>query len=148
MTKTYLIEGDFMPLARHRATKGKLFDAYAHSHLIFTSVLESQHMKERLFKGNVAVKAIFYLDFPDGMGQQRKMGMDNRFHTTRPTLGALMKAVEDICTGLLFEDPAIIVSMLIEKRLSMTPRLELIISEVKDAKRDGEEAKTPQRDDR
>lgn len=137
MIKTYSIEGDFMPLARHRAFRGKLFDAWAHSHMIFTSVLESQHLKERLFRGNLAVKAVFYLDFPDGMGEQRRKERNNNFHTTRPTLGALTKAIEELCTGLLFEDPAIIVSMLIEKRLSRTPRLELIISEVPHAKGTG-----------
>ena len=147
MTKTYLIEGDFMPLARHRAYSGKIFDAWAHSHLTFTSVLEGQHMKDRHFKGNLAVKAVFYLDFPDGMGVQRRRERDNRWHTTRPTLGALTKAIEDLCTGLLFEDPAIIVSMLIEKRLSIIPRLELIISEVSNAKRDGSEEKAQQRED-
>lgn len=137
-----------MPLARHRVIRGKLFDAWAHSNHVFTNVLEAQHMQERHFKGNLAIKAVFFLDFPDGMGQQRRKERDNRYHTTRPTLGALMKAIEDLCTGLLFEDPAIIVSMLIEKRLSTVPRLELIISEVTDAKRDGNEEKTPQRDDR
>jgi len=132
-----LIEGDFMPLARHRASRGKLFDAWAHSHLIFTSVLETQHMKQRFFESPIAIKAIFFLDFPEGMGEKRRQERNNRFHMTRPALGALTKAIEDLCTGLLFEDPAIIVSMLIEKRLSIIPRLELIISEVKDAKRDG-----------
>jgi Holliday junction resolvase RusA-like endonuclease len=145
--KIYLIEGDMVPLSRHRGGT-KFYDAWAEAHMVFTNVIESQHMQDRPFIGPLAIQATFYLGYPDGMSLKRRTERDGCYYTNRPTLGALTKVIEDMCSGLLFEEPATIVSMSIEKRVSTHPRLTLLISEVEDAKRDGNEEKTPQGDDR
>lgn len=142
MVKNYEIEGDFSPLARGRTNGGKQFDTWSHAVLLFGNGIESQHMGERLFKGHLSVDMVFYLAFEMGVGEKRRQLLNNKHVSSRPRMSALLKALEEICVGVLFEDGSIIVSVRAEKRRSTNPRLEMIITEIDDAKGTGSKEKT------
>jgi Holliday junction resolvase RusA-like endonuclease len=130
MVKVYVLEGDFTGLTRGRLYSGQVFDAWQHAQLIFSNHLESQHLGERKFKGKVILEAIFYLPFERGVGERKQKERDGNYATNKPTMSALLKAFEDLCTGMLFEEAAILVAVKVEKRLSRQPRLELVITEI------------------
>lgn len=145
MIKVYVVEGDFTGLTRGRLYSGQVFDAWQHAQLLFSNNLESQHLGERKFMGKVMLEVIFYLPFERGVGERKKKERDGNYSANKPTVSALMKALEELCTGMLFEEAAILVAVKVEKRSSRLPRLEIVITEIEDAKRN-DEKKAPQRE--
>jgi Holliday junction resolvase RusA-like endonuclease len=109
---------------------GRVFDDHAHMALSMENIFESQLLGARKFKGNVKVEAIVFMPFPDGMGAIRRKERDGHYYRNSPTLAGMMRAVELTCGNLLFEKDTVIVAMSMEKRWSVEPRLEMIISEL------------------
>jgi Holliday junction resolvase RusA-like endonuclease len=139
MTKSYVIEGDFTSLTRGRLYSGKLYDAWQQYTMLFGNGLESQHMGSRKFMGKVRVDAIFYIPLSGGISEKVRTEKCNSYASTKPNISALMRALEIVCTGILFEDAAIIVSMSATKVLSNMPRIEILITEIQNGKRTDEE---------
>jgi Holliday junction resolvase RusA-like endonuclease len=94
------------------------------------NVFESQLLGTGKFKGNVRVDALVYMPFPEGMGEKRQKEKDNHYYRNNPSVAGMMRALEGVCGDLLFEKDTVIVAMSMEKRWSVDPRLEMIISEV------------------
>lgn len=147
MTKSYVVEGDFTSLTRGRLYSGKLYDVWQQHSMLFGNGLESQHMGSRKFMGKVRVDVVFYIPFSGGISEKVRNEKCNSYLHNKPNISALMRALEIVCTGILFEDAAIIVSMSATKVLSTSPRIEIVITEIQNGKRTNEE-KTPQRDNR
>lgn len=130
MNRVYTFEGNFMPLVRGRVSQGKVFDEYAHTRMSFLNVIEAQHGCDRKFAGKLALKILLLLPFSDGMSKQKQIEKNNFYHTNRPTLSLFIRTLEDLLAGVLFNDGSIIVSVQAEKRMSVRPGVEFILSEI------------------
>ncbi len=130
MTRSFLYSGDVSPLFKQRFLGNKVYDSYSHMTITMAGVFEAQLLGERKFKGNVTVSAIIHMPFPDGMLLKRRQEKNGHYYTSSPTLAAMMRGLEIACADLLFDKDTVIVAMNIEKRWSVDPRLEMIISEV------------------
>jgi Holliday junction resolvase RusA-like endonuclease len=130
MMRNYLFEGSFMSLVRGRASQGMLCDEYTLTKIKFFNVIESQHGSERKFKGRLNLRLILLLPFPNGTGKIKQAERTGMYHTCRPTLSLFIRTLEDLLAGLLFTDGSIIVSVQAEKRISATPSVEFILTEI------------------
>lgn len=121
----YVIMGAPIPLARPRFSKKTVFDSQKHKKLIMGIHLRNQHQDKPMYTGNLHMDIVFYLISPS----VRKHGdMEEAYHVKRPDLSNLIKFVEDIGTGILYEDDALICSLTATKKYSKEPRTEFEIT--------------------
>lgn len=130
MTKSFLYTGDVSPLFKQRYLGGRVYDSYSHMTITMAGVFETQLLGECKFKGSVKVDAVIHMPFPEGMLHKRRQEKNGQYYTNAPTLAGMMRGLELVCSDLLFEKDTVIVAMSIEKRWSVDPRLEMVISEV------------------
>lgn len=126
----FLYAGDISPLFRGRTMNERVYNDHTHMNICMQNVFESQLLGTGKFKGNVRVDALVYMPFPEGMGEKRQKEKDNHYYRNNPSVAGMMRALEGVCGDLLFEKDTVIVAMSMEKRWSVDPRLEMIISEV------------------
>ncbi len=130
MIRSFLYDGDISPLFKNRLNGGRIYDDHAHMELSMANKFEEQLMGERKFRGNVKVDSRLFMTFPDGMSLLRRKEREEHFYRNSPTIAGMMRALEFVCANLLFDKDAVIVAMSMEKRWSLYPRLEMIISEL------------------
>lgn len=149
MMRKFLYHGDIMPLFKQRQNGGRVYDSFSHLRDGLENIFESQLMG-RKFKGNISIESWLFLPFPEGMGKIRQKEKDNHYYRSAPTLAIMLRALETVCGDLLFEKDTAIVAMSMEKRWSMDPRLEMVISELSahGKKAENKEECSGQREDR
>lgn len=120
----YIIKGDPVPLARPRFHMRRVYDSQKHKKLVAGISLQQQHDNRPFFEGNLQLIMTFFLK----IAKKRDISKyDQQYHAQRPDLSNLIKFVEDIGTGILYKDDAIIASVTAEKFYSTEPRTEFEI---------------------
>ena len=131
--KTYLIEGNPVPLARGRFGGGKVYDSQKGLKLIAAMALRNQHNNLPLYSGAVCITAQFFMPIPKA--SQPKSGkpskLEGKPHIQKPDLDNLLKWVCDISSGILYHDDAIVWQIMGQKFFDTHPRTEITIWEQK-----------------
>jgi len=92
--------------------------------------LTHQHGQRPLFQGALHFDVVFYFPFPQAISKAKLATMAGKFHIYRPDLSNLIKFIEDVATGILFNDDCLIASIVAKKCYDHTPRTELSIRTV------------------
>lgn len=130
MTKNYVFYGDFLPMVKARPSNGRSFDEHMASKIKLEHIIESQHGKDDRFKGNLHMRVVFYTPMPDGISQKRREKGDGMYYNCRPAIGCFVKALELAIADIILSESAVVVSVEAEKRRSIEPRVEFILSEI------------------
>ncbi|MCI3922444.1 RusA family crossover junction endodeoxyribonuclease [Paenibacillus sp. TRM 82003] len=78
----------------------------------------------------VGVKVTFYMPIPQSLSQKKQREMNGTYHTKKPDIDNLVKALFDGANGIIWRDDNQVVRVETEKRYSDDPRIELIVEEV------------------
>jgi len=128
--KSYIIPGTPIPLKRARVNfqKGRIYDDQNILKENIRFFLKQQHGDAPLFAGPLKVSFVFYF---------KKNKITNFYHTYIPDLSNLIKMVEDIGTGILYEDDCLIAEISAVKCYSSSSRTEFTITELAKGESDG-----------
>ena len=126
----YVLEGDPIPLARCRLTRGPkshVFDAQATLKRCVAITLKNQHENRPMYKGPLRVDFFFYFYIP----RTRKDLKEGDYKKSRPDFDNLIKMVADIGQiAELWKDDASIVAGEFLKVYSHNPRTEFVVFEL------------------
>lgn len=125
--RTYVIEGDPVPLARARFGNGRCWDSQKQTKLAWQLMLSNQH-RGPLFSGPIDFTVIFFMPCPAKLAKRKHAELLNTYHHARPDTSNLVKFVEDVATKILYHDDAIIASLHAIKIYSDNPRVQLTIT--------------------
>lgn len=138
----YIIDGDPIAWARAAPSKyRKMWDTQKHIKFEYGISLRKQHKSDKLFEGPLLLDVTFYFKKPKSC--VRKEGS---YHIYKPDLSNLIKLIEDIGSGILYKDDAIIASITAHKKYDAQPRTEFrIIPLEKEEYNDNEEKESKDR---
>lgn len=131
--KTYVIEGNPVPLARGRIAGGKVYDSQKSLKLIAALDLRNQHAEAPLFVGPVCMTVQFFMPVPKASRPKsgKPSKLEGQPHSQKPDLDNLLKWVCDISSGILYHDDAIVWQIMGQKFFDANPRTEITIWEQK-----------------
>jgi|SRR5579859_493398 len=108
----YVIEGKPVPLQRARFARDHCWDAQKALKCSIAISLERQHRDFPLLSGPLKLNITFYFAEPVKKRHKLKQPVTEchalRSHITKPDLSNLIKFVEDVATGIIYSDDAII----------------------------------------
>jgi Holliday junction resolvase RusA-like endonuclease len=93
-----------------------------------TIILQNQHGDRPMFKGAIHLDVIFFF----GMKSMSKKTQQKKFHTPhqfRPDLYNMIRYLEDMAHGILWEDDCIIASINAQKRYHFKPHTTFRVSQ-------------------
>lgn len=123
MAKRYIIPYDPIAWARPVPRHSRVWDAQKNLKFSWGIVIAKQHENLPLFKGPLHLDIHFYFKIP-------KKKKDSKYYIAKPDLSNLIKLIEDICTGILYEDDRLIVYITSTKTYDAQPRTEFSIYEI------------------
>jgi len=125
----YVIPGDPVPLLRARMAKGRRpWDSQKQIKMHCGLQLTQQHGHRPPFQGALHFDVTFYFPFPQAISKAKLATMAGKLHTYRPDLSNLIKFIEDVATGILFNDDCLIASINAKKCYDHQPRTEFAIT--------------------
>jgi len=124
-TCTYVVEGKPIPLARPRFGRGRCWDEQKLTKVVFGIHLVKQHDSHPFFEGPLQLLVKFFMPIP-----KRARNKDGKPHYIKPDLSNLIKFVEDVGSGILYEDDSVITSIKAEKIYSKKPRTEITVIQI------------------
>jgi Holliday junction resolvase RusA-like endonuclease len=122
--KTYIINGNPVPLARPRMTRNNVYDSQKDFKLIAGLDIKKQHGNDPMFEGPLHLDVTFFMRIPYPSSRDKKRKLCSTYHVTRPDLSNLLKFYEDVCTGILYQDDSLISSISCKKIYDISPRTE------------------------
>ncbi len=126
-SRSYVIEGNPIPLARHRHTGTRAWDSQKQIKFGIGLQISNQHEGLGYFNGPVRLDVTFYLPMP----KRGANYLAGRYQLVKPDLSNLLKMLEDVATKIIYHDDCIISACYAEKRYSANPRTEFTITELK-----------------
>lgn len=133
------IEGEPVGKGRPRVTlRGKFTHTYTpektknYERLIQNAYLSS-YTYEDMLEGPIKAELKAYFPIPDSIPKKKKPYLLNNYekHTKKPDIDNIVKSVFDALNDLAFTDDSHIVELSAKKLYSETPRVELILKEIK-----------------
>ena len=106
--KQYTIPGKPVPLARPRFGSNRVYDCQKHLRNSAGIVLANQHANAPLYTGPVLMRITFTFAIPKQTSKKNRERQRLSFHYKRPDLSNLIKFVEDVGHGILWDDDCII----------------------------------------
>ncbi len=138
-SKIYIIDGDPIAWARAAPSKySRMWDTQKQIKFEHGISLRKQHKGNGLFEGPILLDIIFYFKKPKSC--VRKQGS---FHIYKPDLSNLIKLIEDIGSGILYKDDAIIACIRAQKKYDAQPRTEFRIVSLEEEVCNENEEKKP-----
>jgi Holliday junction resolvase RusA-like endonuclease len=133
-TKTFIISGDCVPLARGRVGSNvdgsyHVYDSQKNLKLVKSIDLQKQMNDDPLFEGPLSVEAIFYMKMPKTPSKQKDLNGTLCKH--RPDVDNLLKFLLDISNKLLWKDDAEVSICKGTKIYDHNPRTEFVVTEVR-----------------
>jgi Holliday junction resolvase RusA-like endonuclease len=125
----YIIPGDPVPLARPRWGNGHVYDSQSLLKMKASRILEELHGTKEKFIGPIHMDITFFMCLPK-VGIKKMQEVNGKYHICRPDFSNLLKFCEDIAQPILYHDDCIIASICGCKRYDLTPRTELIITQL------------------
>ena len=128
-SKTYILPGPCIPLARARFAHGRVFDNQKQLKLIAGIHLKFQHNNEPLFESHpLKLEATFFVEIPK---TRLKHVHDNDLHFYKPDLDNFIKFLCDIGNHVIWVDDSLISVIIASKKYSRDARTEFTICELK-----------------
>lgn len=127
LSRSYVIEGNPIPLARHRHTGTRAWDSQKQAKFGLGVQITNQHEQAGYFNGPVRLDVIFYMPIP----KKSPNYIQGRYHLIKPDLSNLIKMLEDVATKITYHDDCIISVIFAQKRYSLVPRTEFTITELR-----------------
>ena len=103
MTKTYVLTGPPVPLARARFASGKVYDSQKKSKMGSGILLSRQHDTDPIFQGPLELDICFYFAICKSHHKKIKE-LCNTPHFFKPDLSNLIKFVEDVANRIIYHD--------------------------------------------
>lgn len=88
--------------------------------------LQSQHNTMKKFEGPIHLDVTFFFEYPSSMAKSKRLM--GSFKHTKSDLSNLIKFVEDIAIGVLYDDDSIIASISAKKVYDSKSRTEFTIT--------------------
>lgn len=134
MEREYIVNGDPIPLARARfgSSKGvkRVWDSQKQLKLVAQLSLKEQHGNEPLLKGPLLLDVTFVMEIPRSWSQKKKDEQVGKYHSFKPDASNLLKFIEDIATGIIYHDDALIAHVIAKKVYGDQPRTIMIVKEI------------------
>ena len=128
-SKTYILPGPCIPLARARFAKGRVFDNQKQLKLIAGIHLRSQHNNEPLFESKpLKLEVTFFVEIPKTRTRHVHEG---DVHFFKPDLDNFIKFLCDIGNRVIWLDDSLISVIISTKKYSRDARTEFTVSELK-----------------
>jgi Holliday junction resolvase RusA-like endonuclease len=130
----YVITGCPIPLKRPRFAKqtGRVFDPQIFVKARCVNEIMLQHNNRPLLAGPLHVEVTFYMPIPSSCSNKTRESLMGSFHHKMPDFSNMLKFIEDVCTGIVYEDDRLICSINGCKLYDLVPRTEISFMEVPD----------------
>lgn len=128
-SKSYVIIGDPIPLARPRMSNTHVWDSQKHLKFSWGVQLNLQQGNFPLFEGPLHLDVTFYFDIGK-VTQKKRESFKTRHHHYVPDLSNLIKYVEDCAIGIIYKDDCLIAQITSKKLYSDTARTEFTVIEL------------------
>ncbi len=125
-SRSYLIPGDPIPLARPRMGQGRVWDSQKQIKAVTTITIQSQHDNLPLFHGSIGLDIVFHMPIRN-YSKKRLLELIGTYHSIKPDLDNMVKYICDVSNGVLYEDDCIIASIRASKVYSDNPRTEFTL---------------------
>ncbi len=123
----YLIPGVPVPLARPRWSKTLMYDAQKDLKDQVSMILKYQHGTRSLMSGPLEIEISFFMPIAVTLSNKKRDALVGSHHYKRPDLDNLIKFVLDCANGVLFEDDAVIASIIAKKIYAHDARTEFMV---------------------
>lgn len=132
MGMKYIIPGNPIPLARARHGNRRTWDSQKAIKFGWGVQLQNQHNEKKFYTGPLLLDINFYFEIPKTHKKKYDL-LSNSYFLQRPDLSNLIKFVEDVATGILYQDDCTICSINTNKFYDdgNGPRTEFYITELK-----------------
>lgn len=117
--KVYVLYGNPVAWARPSPSGGRMWDTQKQIKFQYGAYLRQQHEDLPLLEGPLHLEIKFYFHIP--RTTKKRPG---EYHIFKPDLSNLIKLIEDVGSGILYKDDALISSMRAAKLYDETPRVE------------------------
>ncbi len=129
MQITYVIPGNPVPWKRAGHANGTFYDQQKHAKLGTGIYIHNQHQGV-LYSGPLLLDITFFFPMPISL-KKKWDTMRHKHNYYRPDLSNLIKYIEDVCTGLLYEDDCLITEIRAKKIYDDIGRTEFTLTEIK-----------------
>lgn len=128
----YILEGTPIPYTRSAMSKSKEFDTYKKLKFAHSNNLQEQHQSKALFCGPLKLELCFFFERPR-IRKNPQEDPDNgyallNYNAHKPDLFSLLRFVQDIAQGIVYETDASLVTIIMEKKFYKEPKTEIRIT--------------------
>jgi Holliday junction resolvase RusA-like endonuclease len=117
-----VFEGPPVPLARPRVTKNGTYDPQREIKDTYFKNLLLQKGNWKKIEGPIEMVAYFFMPIPASASKKTQENLLHKKHTKKPDLSNLIKFVEDVLEGVVFDNDSQIVTIFATKQYSDVPR--------------------------
>lgn len=121
--KVYVLYGNPIAWARPAPSGNRMWDTQKQLKFQYGALLRQQHDDEPLLEGPLHLEIKFYFHIPRTTHKKVRQ-MPGAYHIFKPDLSNLIKLIEDVGSGIIYKDDALIASMRAAKLYDDTPRIE------------------------
>lgn len=121
--KVYVLYGNPVAWARPAPARNHMWDTQKQLKFQYGINLKQQHDDEPLLDGPLHLEIKFYFHIPR-TSHKKVRQLPGDYHIFTPDLSNLIKLIEDVGSGILYKDDALIASMRAAKLYDETPRIE------------------------
>lgn len=114
----FYIEGKPIPLARHRTSNGRAYDAQTKEKESYQKAFLALHGSRKPHKGPLELCIEFSFAYPGSWSKKKRESNTDHPRPIKPDLSNLIKFVEDALNGFMWEDDSQIVSISARKYYS------------------------------
>lgn len=129
-SRTYILLGDPVPLARARMSPYRVYDSQKQIKLVAGINLRNQHNDEPLLQGPLLLDVTFTLAMPRSWSRKKQGELVGSSHIFKPDLSNLLKFVEDIATGIIYNDDCIIAQVMAKKVYGPEPSTKFTLTQL------------------
>ena len=140
----FTIRGNPVPAGRPRATTRngnvRMYDPAKSRHFKqYVKLAASQYAPEELITGPIFLEVNIFRPIPKSFSK-KKMTEDEEMKIrpiTKPDASNFVKLVEDALNGVIYKDDSQIVSLVVHKFYSGSPRIKVLVDEIEAGERIG-----------
>lgn len=129
----FTVYGDPVAQGRPRFTKmGKSYDPKKSSDFKYwVKLIASQHAPKKLLEEALKLEIVFYRPIPKSFSKKRMAQADagQIIPVTKPDLDNYLKGIKDALNGVIWRDDSCVTDVVMRKRYSCKPRIELVIKQ-------------------
>lgn len=129
--KTYVIYGNPTPLARPRLAHNHIYDSQANQKVVASIDIKNQQADTPFLTGPLHLSVTFFMKTPESISLKKKEALYGKYHIVKPDISNMIKYIEDIATGIIYNDDCLIASIDSKKVYDAIPRTQFTLKEIK-----------------